>query len=105
MKGYPETGMYVRCQGECCRRQPGHCLPSGFESAEAARAAVESGKYTIVLLDSHIMARVVRPHYKDPVQRIGCIFHHANGCELPLTKKNLGRDVQRVVTRLSAVKA
>jgi Fe-S-cluster containining protein len=91
MIGYPETGMCKRCEGECCRLQPGHCLPSEFESAEAVRAAVESGKYTIVLLlDSHIMARVVRPHYKDPGRRAGCIFLHENGCELPLPARPYG---------------
>ena len=91
MKGYPETEMCVRCKGECCLRQSGHCLPSEFETAEAVRAAVESGKYTIVLLlDSHIMARVVRPHYKDPVRKMGCIFHHTDGCELPLSARPYG---------------
>jgi hypothetical protein len=91
MKGYPETEMCVRCEGECCRLQPGHCLPSEFESAEAVRAAVESGRYTIVLLlDLHIMARVVRPHYKEPVRMVGCNFHQANGCELPLSARPYG---------------
>ena len=84
MKGYPETEMCVRCEGECCRRQPGHCLPSEFESAGAVRAAVAGGRYAVVLLsDSHITARVVRPHYKEPDRMVGCIFHQANGCELP----------------------
>jgi hypothetical protein len=84
MEGYHETTECKRCEGECCRRQSGHCLPSDFGSAEAVRAAVESGKYTIVLLlDSHIMARVVRPHYKEPDRKIGCIFHKENGCDLP----------------------
>ncbi|OPY79108.1 MAG: hypothetical protein A4E64_00545 [Syntrophorhabdus sp. PtaU1.Bin058] len=91
MTGYPETEMCKRCEGECCRLQPGHCLPSEFESAAAVRAAVESGKYTIILLlDSHIMARVVRPHYKDPGQRTGCTFLHENGCELPLPARPYG---------------
>jgi len=59
-------------------------LPSEFESAEEAKAALDSGKYAVVLLlDSNIAARVVRPHYKDPDRRLGCIFHQANGCELP----------------------
>ena len=91
MEGYHETDMCVRCEGECCRRQSGHCLPSEFGSADAVRAAVESGKYTIVLLlDSHIMARVVRPHYKEPDRKVGCIFHHANGCELPWPARPYG---------------
>jgi hypothetical protein len=91
MKGYPETEMCVRCEGECCRRQPGHCLPSEFESAEAVRAAVTSGRYTIVLLmDSDIMARVVRPHYKEPDRKAGCIFLQANGCGLPLQARPYG---------------
>jgi hypothetical protein len=91
MSGYRETEMCVRCAGECCRRQAGHCLPSEFESAEAVRAAVESGRYTIVLLrDSHIMARVVRPHYKEPDRTKGCIFHQENGCELPWVARPYG---------------
>lgn len=82
-EGYRETEMCVRCAGSCCRLQPGHCLPSEFGSAEAVRAAIVSGRYAIVLLlDSHIMARVVRPHYKEPDLRTGCIFHQAAGCEL-----------------------
>jgi hypothetical protein len=91
MKGYRETEMCVCCAGECCRRQPGHCLPSEFGSAKAVRAAVESAGYTIVLLlDSHITARVVRPHYKEPVRMVGCIFHQANGCELPWQARPYG---------------
>ena len=83
MEGHHETEMCVRCGGSCCRVQPGHCLPSEFGSAEAVRAAVVSGKYTIVLLlDQNIKARVVRPHYKDPGRRTGCVFHNGNGCEL-----------------------
>lgn len=83
MEGYRETEMCVRCGGSCCRRQSGHCLPSEFGSAKEVEEAVAGGKYSIVLLlDSHIMARVVRPHYKDPDKKTGCIFHHENGCEL-----------------------
>ncbi len=89
--GYRETEMCVRCEGSCCRLQPGHCLPSEFESAEAVRAAVVSGKYTIVLLfDEHIMARVVRPHYKDPEARKGCVFLRQDGCELPFSERPYG---------------
>lgn len=91
MEGYRETEMCARCGGSCCRVQAGHCLPSEFESAEAVRAAVVSGKYTIVLLlDEHIMARVVRPHYKDPERRTGCIFHREDGCELPFSERPYG---------------
>lgn len=91
MEGYPETEMCMRCKGECCRRQPGHCVPSEFESAEAVRKAVESGRYTIVLLlDSHIMARVVRPHHRGPDRRVGCIFHHVNSCDLPFAARPYG---------------
>ena len=91
MKGYRETEMCVRCAGECRRRQPGHCLPSEFGSARAVRAAVESGRYTIVLLlDSHIMARVVRPHYKEPVRIVGCFFYQTDGCELPWPARPYG---------------
>ncbi|MFH0975406.1 MAG: hypothetical protein V1874_06450 [Spirochaetota bacterium] len=83
MEGYRETEMCTHCMGECCRRQSGHCLPTQFGSAQAVRAAVESGRYAIILLlDEHIKARVVRPHYKDPVRRVGCIFLKENGCEL-----------------------
>jgi hypothetical protein len=83
MDGYHETEMCVRCEGECCRRQSGHCLPTEFGSAKAVRAAVESGSYAIVLLlDSQIMARIVRPHYKEPDRKLGCVFHNANGCDL-----------------------
>lgn len=90
-EGYRETQMCVLCRGRCCRLQPGHCLPSEFGSAEAVRAAVVSGRYTIVLLmDSHIMARVVRPHYKEPDRRTGCIFHQAKGCELAWTDRPYG---------------
>lgn len=91
VSGYHETDMCRRCKGECCRRQSGHCLPSEFESAEAVRAAVESGRYTIVLLlDTHIMARVVRPHYKDAALRVGCTFQQENGCELPFLFRPYG---------------
>ena len=91
VQDYPETEMCMKCKGECCRLQPGHCLPSEFGSANAVREAVESGKYTIVLLlDSHIMARVVRPHYKEPDRRTGCIFHRASGCELSLSARPHG---------------
>ncbi|OPY73888.1 MAG: hypothetical protein A4E63_00900 [Syntrophorhabdus sp. PtaU1.Bin050] len=91
MEGYQETEMCVRCAGECCRLQPGHCLPSEFGSAAAVRAAVTSGLYTVVLLlDAHIRARVVRPHYKEPDRRVGCIFHQANGCELPWPERPYG---------------
>ncbi|MBP1750222.1 MAG: putative cytosolic protein [Deltaproteobacteria bacterium] len=83
MAGYRETNMCVRCEGNCCRRQSGHCLPSEFGSAEAVKTAVISGKYGIVLLlDTGIMARIVRPSYKDPYLRVGCVFHQARGCEL-----------------------
>ena len=91
MEGYRETEMCVRCGGSCCRVQPGHCLPSEFGSAKAVRAAVTSGKYTIVLLlDSKIKARVVRPHYKDPAKRTGCTFLSSNGCELPWQDRPYG---------------
>ena len=91
MRDYPETEMCMKCKGECCMLQPGHCLPSEFGSAQAVREAVESGKYTIVLLlDAHIMARVVRPHYKEPDRRTGCVFHRVNGCELPLSERPHG---------------
>ncbi len=91
MKGYRETEMCVRCEGECCRRQPGHCLPSEFESEHAVRAAVTSGMYTIVLLlDAHIKARVVRPHYKDPGRMVGCVFLREKGCELPFEARPYG---------------
>ena len=83
MEGYRETDMCVRCAGECCRRQPGHCLPSDFGSAQAVRAAVVSGRYTIILLlDSHTRARVVRPHHREPDRRAGCNFLGPTGCEL-----------------------
>ena len=50
---------------------------------EAVRMAVVSGKYAIVLLlDKDIMARIVRPSYKDIPRRIGCVFHQAEGCAL-----------------------
>lgn len=82
-EGYRETGMCVRCEGECCLLQPGFCVPSDFGSAHAVRAAVESGRYTIILLlDSNIRARVVRPHHKEPDREAGCTFHTAGGCEL-----------------------
>ncbi len=91
MQGYRETGMCVRCGGSCCKRQSGHCLPSEFESAGAVRQAVVSGKYTIVLLlDENITARIVRPHYKDPERRVGCVFHGAGGCELPFEARPYG---------------
>lgn len=91
MEGYQETEMCVRCGGGCCRRQPGHCLPSEFESAQAVREAVVSGKYTIVLLlDAQIMARVVRPHYKEPGRRVGCIFLQSDGCELQFADRPYG---------------
>jgi hypothetical protein len=81
--GHRETLMCVRCEGSCCKGQSGHCLPSEFGSANAVRDAVASGKYGIVLLlDENIMARIVRPSYKDLHRRTGCIFHHAGGCEL-----------------------
>ena len=83
VEGYRETGMCMRCEGECCRTQSGHCLPTEFGSAAEVRTAVASGRYAIVLLtDEHIMARVIRPHYKEPDRMKGCIFHQENGCEL-----------------------
>lgn len=91
INGYPETDMCARCLGECCRRQPGHCLPSEFGSTEDLRAALLSGRYAIILLmDSHITARVIRPHYKEPDRQKGCTFHHAKGCELPLPDRPYG---------------
>jgi len=91
MEGYRETEMCVRCGGSCCRLQPGHCLPSEFGSAEAVKEALDSGRYAVVLLlDSNISARVVRPHYKKPDRRVGCIFHQSNGCELPWTERPYG---------------
>lgn len=75
--------MCAHCQGICCKRQSGHCLSSEFGSPEAVRAAVFSGKYGIVLLlDMDIMARIVRPGYKDIYLRVGCIFHHPERYEL-----------------------
>jgi len=95
-RGYRETGMCVRCAGECCRRQPGHCLPSEFGSTDAVRAALVSVRYTIILLlDSHIMARVVRPHYKEPDRRVGCTFLRENGCELSWSARPYGCRVLR----------
>ncbi|OPY15195.1 MAG: hypothetical protein A4E66_00189 [Syntrophus sp. PtaB.Bin001] len=91
MEGYRETEMCVRCEGGCCRMQPGHCLPSEFGSAEAVQDALESGRYAVILLlDAHIMARIIRPHYKDPDRREGCIFHQANGCELTWSERPYG---------------
>lgn len=89
--GYRETEMCRRCEGECCRRQSGHCLPSEFGSASAVRAALESGRYCIVMLfDSGIQARVVRPHYRNPEKMIGCIFQGESGCELPWAARPYG---------------
>lgn len=83
MEGYRETEMCERCKGECCRRQSGHCLPSEFGSVDAVRAALETGKYCIVLLlGSGLKSRIVRPHYKEPGKATGCIFHEEKGCEL-----------------------
>lgn len=91
MEGYRETQMCVRCEGSCCKRQSGHCLPSEFGSAQAVRAAVTGGRYTIVLLvDPGIMARVVRPHYEDPSRRAGCVFRRAQGCELKFEDRPYG---------------
>ena len=91
IQGYRETDVCVRCQGRCCKRQSGHCMPPEFGSANAVRDAVTSGKYVIVLLlDENIMARIVRPNYKDLLQRTGCIFHHANGCELRFEDRPYG---------------
>ncbi len=91
MEGYRETEMCVRCGGECCLRQPGHCLPSEFGSAAAVRAAVESGRYAIILLlDENIKARIVRPHYKDSRRKTGCIFLRQNGCGLEWEQRPYG---------------
>lgn len=91
MEGYRETEMCSRCRGRCCSLQPGHCLPPDFGSAEAVKEALVSGRYTIVLLlDWNIMARVVRPHYKDPQRKVGCIFQQENGCELPWPARPYG---------------
>jgi hypothetical protein len=91
MEGYRETEMCARCAGECCRRQPGHCLPRDFGSPQNVRAAVESGRYTIILLlDDNIMVRVVRPHYKDQEKRTGCTFLQERGCELELPDRPYG---------------
>ena len=91
MEGYRETAMCIRCKGECCRLQPGYCLPSDFGSEAAVRTAVTSGKYTIILLlDSHIMARVVRPHHKEPDRKAGCVFLRDDGCELAWEERPYG---------------
>ncbi len=91
MEGYPETEMCSHCGGECCRRQPGYCLPADFASTTAVRAAVESGKYTIVLLlDEHVMARVIRPQHRDTLRKEYCIFLQADGCELPFEDRPYG---------------
>lgn len=83
MQGYRETPMCAQCGGSCCKRQSGHCLPSEFGSEDAVRAALTSGKYGIILLvDTDIMARIVRPSYKNLEQRTGCIFHEEHGCRL-----------------------
>ncbi len=90
-EGHRETEMCVHCAGECCTRQPGHCLPSEFGSEEAVRAAVTSGRYTIILLlDDHIRARVVRPHYKNRELKTGCTFLREGGCELPFAERPYG---------------
>jgi hypothetical protein len=91
MEGYRETGMCLLCEGNCCRLQPGHCLPSEFGSAEAVKEALGSGLYAVILLlDSDISARVIRPHYKDPDRRVGCIFLQSKGCELPWEARPYG---------------
>ena len=91
LSGYRENEMCVRCEGKCCKRQPGHCLPTQFGSARAVRQAVVSGNYTIVLiLDENVMARIVRPHYKDPQQRLGCVFLGAGGCALTFEERPYG---------------
>jgi len=91
MEGYRETEICVRCRGKCCQIQPGYCLPSEFGSAEAVMEALNSGKYgVILLLDSDMRARVIRPHYKLRNQMSGCIFHNENGCELPWQERPYG---------------
>jgi hypothetical protein len=71
--------------------QPGHCIPTEFASADEVRAAVVSGKYTIVLLmDENIMARVVRPHYGEPDLKRGCVFLRESGCDLPFEERPYG---------------
>ena len=48
-------------EGECCRVQSGHCLPSEFGSEKAVREAVTSGKYAIMLIVyDDVMARIIR---------------------------------------------
>lgn len=91
-QGHRETGMCVRCEGSCCKRQPGHCLPGEFASADAVRAAVACGEYGIVLLlDENIMARIVRPQYKDIPRKTGCVFHDdAHGCRLRFEDRPYG---------------
>ena len=84
-EGYRETKMCVCCEGGCCQRQSGHCLPSEFESAEAVRMAVVSGKYAIVLLvDKDIMARIIRPSSKDLSRSIDSFFIRPRDANLSL---------------------
>lgn len=91
IQGHPETDICIRCQGDCCKRQPGHCLPLEFGSASAVRTAVASGEYGIfLLLDENIIARIVRPQYKHIPGKIGCIFHRADGCRLPFKDRPYG---------------
>lgn len=91
LEGYRETEMCGHCRGKCCRLQPGHCLPSEFGSAAAVQAAFNSGKYGIILLlDSDIKARVVRPHYRDRERQTGCVFLREKGCELPWQARPYG---------------
>ncbi|WP_408997956.1 hypothetical protein ACJ77P_08165 [Syntrophus buswellii] len=53
--------------------------------------ALNSCKYgVILLLDSDIRARVIRPHYKYRDRMAGCIFHNDNGCELSWQERPYG---------------
>ena len=91
MQGYRETEICVICKGSCCRKQSGHCLPSEFGSAKAVRNAVTSGQYGIFLLvDENIIARIVRPQYRELFRKTGCVFHHADGCELRFEDRPYG---------------
>ena len=91
VQGHRETEECLRCQGKCCKRQSGHCLPSEFGSEEEVRAAISSGRYGVVLLiDKDIVARIVRPSYKDLEWRVGCIFQHEQGCELSWEQRPYG---------------
>jgi hypothetical protein len=97
--------MCAACDGECCKRMPGHCLPSDFGETGSdiennLATALQSGKYAIDWWEGDPRANIptekrlsqayfIRPATVenrglfDPSWGGLCVFHTPEGCLLP----------------------